>query len=237
MTHLNITSRLCQVLPSALFHSAFAAKIFYACKMRATCTVHPLLRYLIITLISSKQFEIWSSSLCNFLQHPVTLPSAPNTLLGTLLKKYSCTETQLSPQQACKWSLSAGDVPELYSGPIPPFTSPQPHLEKKETMANFNPHEARTDGPSINPKLPAGVEARFLLYHSPCFLRCSRPNSVQPVLPELIWPKAFWEDWGTKHVELILPPCHLKHRTTFSITFKGARFKLLLYLPLNLQAY
>jgi hypothetical protein len=93
-----------------------------------------------------------------------------------------CVNAHCSDMQVRIWTAAEGGGRNILTpAPISPFTTPQPHLESKENVANFNPHEARTVLPSTNPKLPVGVDAfplyPFLpLYHShirpPSHLTC-----------------------------------------------------------------
>jgi hypothetical protein len=60
--------------------SNFSINILYAVfflLIRATCPAHPSLLHLVTVLILSKEYKLWSSSLCSFLQPPVT-----SSLLG-----------------------------------------------------------------------------------------------------------------------------------------------------------
>jgi hypothetical protein len=52
---------------------------------RATCPVHIILPGLILLIILDKEYKLWRSSLCNFLQPPVTsFLFSPNIPLSTL---------------------------------------------------------------------------------------------------------------------------------------------------------
>ena len=78
-------------LSSCLFPSRFLTKALYAFilyTMQATRPSHLCILYLIIRLIYGEEYKLWSSSLRNFLQPPVTFFfSDPNILLVTLFSK------------------------------------------------------------------------------------------------------------------------------------------------------
>jgi hypothetical protein len=75
-------------VPSDLFPSGFPSNILYAIlfsPIRSTCTVHHILPDLIILIILGEEYKLWNSSLCSFLQPPVTSSLfGPNVLLNTL---------------------------------------------------------------------------------------------------------------------------------------------------------
>ncbi|PNF14089.1 hypothetical protein B7P43_G01064, partial [Cryptotermes secundus] len=76
-------------LNSGLFPTGFPTNIPYAfvfSPIRATCSAHLILLDLIILVILGEEYSLWSCSLCNFLQPPVTSSLfGPNILLDTLL--------------------------------------------------------------------------------------------------------------------------------------------------------
>jgi hypothetical protein len=62
-------------LPSGLLPSGLSIKMFYApltSPMRATCPAHLILLTLITLIILGEEYKPCSSSLCSFLQSPVT---------------------------------------------------------------------------------------------------------------------------------------------------------------------
>jgi hypothetical protein len=69
-----------------LFPSGFGTKMLYACvisPVRARFPILLILLDLIILIISGEEFKLWRSSLCSFLQPPVTLfVLGPNVLLS-----------------------------------------------------------------------------------------------------------------------------------------------------------
>jgi hypothetical protein len=79
------SSHLRQGHLSCLFLSGFPTEILYTClHMCATFPAHLIICDL-VTVIFYEEFKLWSSSVCNFLQPPVTLSLLdPNNLLNTL---------------------------------------------------------------------------------------------------------------------------------------------------------
>ncbi|PNF18512.1 hypothetical protein B7P43_G09015 [Cryptotermes secundus] len=75
--------------PNGLFHSGVPMEFLYAFHLSyicATCPAHPILLDLIILIIFGKEFKLRSSTLCSFLQPPVTSSLfCPNILLNNLL--------------------------------------------------------------------------------------------------------------------------------------------------------
>jgi hypothetical protein len=66
-----------------VFHQKFCTHFSFP--LRDTCLARFILLALIILIISGKDYKLWSSSLCNFLQPPVTSSLVgPSSLLSTV---------------------------------------------------------------------------------------------------------------------------------------------------------
>jgi len=96
-THFTLTEiHLNMILPSkpgfssCLFPSGFPTKTLYTpllYPIRATCPTHLIPLNLIAQIRVGEQYRSFSSSLCSFLQSPVTSSLlGPNTLLNTLFQ-------------------------------------------------------------------------------------------------------------------------------------------------------
>jgi len=85
---LILSSHLRLGLPSVLFPSGFPTKTLYTSLLspkRATCHAHLILLDFITRTIFGEQYRSLSSSLCSFLQSPVTSSLlSPNIMLNTL---------------------------------------------------------------------------------------------------------------------------------------------------------
>jgi hypothetical protein len=109
-----LPSHLCLGLPSGLLPSGLPTKMLYApltSPMHATCPAHLILLALITLTILGEEYKPCSSSLCSFLQPPVTSSLlGPNILLSTLWqwitnwkgygKKWSWSKSRSYP---CIW--------------------------------------------------------------------------------------------------------------------------------------
>jgi hypothetical protein len=62
-------------LPSGIFPSGFLTNILYAFpfSIHARCPAHPFVLDLIILIVLGEEYELRRSSLCSFLQPPVSL--------------------------------------------------------------------------------------------------------------------------------------------------------------------
>jgi hypothetical protein len=72
---LKLSTHLRLGLPSGLFPFGFPTNILYAflfSPIRTTCPAHLVILDLIVLIILGEEYKLWNSSLCSFLQSPVS---------------------------------------------------------------------------------------------------------------------------------------------------------------------
>jgi hypothetical protein len=98
-----LSSSLRLGLASGLFPSGFPTKNMYTIifhPQRATCHVHLIHLDLIILIILGEEYKLWISSLCSFVQPPVTSSLfGPNILLKTLFSNTTSLYSSLNVRE------------------------------------------------------------------------------------------------------------------------------------------
>ena len=116
--HFNITPDLRLGLPSGLFPSGFFSKPLYTpclAPVRAACSAHLILLDLITRKILGEQYRSLSSSLCSFLQFPVTSSLlGPNVLLNTLFSNTRSLRSSLNVSDRVSHPYTTGEIIVVY---------------------------------------------------------------------------------------------------------------------------
>jgi hypothetical protein len=116
---LILSSHLNLGLPSGLFPSGFPIKTLYTplpSPVRATCSAHLIILYLITRTIFGEQYRSLSSSLCSFPHAPITSSMLyPNSPLYTLFSNTLSLRSSLNvSDQVSRPNKTTGKIKVLY---------------------------------------------------------------------------------------------------------------------------